>query len=293
MIESRRLSFWRGFNAHHFAAYFLRRLFVSPHLRAAAARLAALRVNWRRGRPVTAGTSESVAQRLREQGCALLAPFLNDRQIGEIRTYLQAHTGIAGGRRVVVDEHTSGIQRAIYPLATILACPHLLELANHPELLDIAGAYLGCVPTISTVGLQWTFPGAWDPSSVQRFHRDTEDWRFVKFFVYLSDVETDSGPHRYVLASHRKRAKLRGAHDDAGVVEKHGAERILTITGPRGTNFIEDTWGIHKGEPPSARPRLMFDVMYSVGPVPLYEYRPVTLPGAHRYDRYVNRLILA
>jgi len=38
-------------------------------------------------------------------------------------------------------------------------------------------------------------------------------------------------------------------------------ERVL---GPAGTTFIADTWGIHKGRAAQTRPRLNFQVTYSI-----------------------------
>jgi hypothetical protein len=43
------------------------------------------------------------------------------------------------------------------------------------------------------------------PSSevTQRFHYDTAHPHFIKFFVYLTDVDSDNGPHCVVPTSHR------------------------------------------------------------------------------------------
>ncbi len=193
-----------------------------------------------------------------------------------------------------MDESTRGMQRASYPLATILACPHILDLINTPDLLDIAAGYLGCKPTITTVGIHWSFPGNWAPSSVQTYHRDQEHWRFIKFFVYLTDVDMDSGAHRFLLGSHRSMGRLRlASYSNEEVEEGFGQGKVRTVIGKKGTNFAEDTWGIHRGIMPVTRARLMVDVMYAVGAVPIYEDHPVRVEGAERYDRYVNRLIVA
>lgn len=293
MIPSRQLSFGRGFNAHHFAAYFLQRGLSHLHVRRLGATVSAWSVNLRQKHPTPDAAPDAVAQ-LRERGCLLLPPLLEAGQIDEIHAYLRQQDAISGGRSLRVDETTRSVQRASYPLRTILSCPHLLALINAPRLLDIATAYLGCKPTISAIGLHWSFPGDWPPTSVQQYHRDTEDWRFLKFFTYLTDVDLDSGPHRFILDSHRAPAGRRAAaYADAHVLARHGKDKVMTITGPRGTNFAEDTWGIHKGEQPVSRPRLMFDVMYSVRPVPIYDYRPERIGPRNACDPYINRLILA
>jgi hypothetical protein len=81
-------------------------------------------------------------------------------------------------------------------------------------------------------------------------------------FVYLTDVEDDGGPHRYVLWSHRTRGRLRlTPYADAHVIERYGADNVYTVIGPRGNTFIENGWGIHEGHPPSGKRRLLLAVM--------------------------------
>jgi hypothetical protein len=68
---------------------------------------------------------------------------------------------------------------------------------------------------------------------------------------------------------------------------------MLKIIGPKGTAFIADTWGVHKGHMPIARPRLLLQIQYSILPVMKFEYEPVRAPNAEQFNRYTNRLVLA
>jgi hypothetical protein len=86
-------------------------------------------------------------------------------------------------------------------------------------------------------------------AAAQQFHFDLDRLRFVKLFVYLSDVDERTGPHVYVRGSHRlKPAHLRrdGRHADE-VVEQAYPGRAEPITGDRGSMFLADTLGLHKG----------------------------------------------
>jgi hypothetical protein len=167
-----------------------------------------------------------------------------------------------------------------YPIPVVLGCPHLLELANEPRLLTLVGAYLGCKPTIITWGLLRSRPAIGSAAITQKFHRDREGWRSVKLFVYLTDVDEVAGPHMYACGSHRTRSSLRArCYSDAEVAARTGPQTIDTITGEAGFGFLADTFGLHKGESPAARERLILQIHYACVPSPLYIYGPLRLSG--------------
>ncbi len=123
--------------------------------------------------------------------------------------------------------------------------------------------------------LWWTFPTksarVADKSlaSLDRYHFDLDDWHALKFFFYLTDVDQDSGPHVYVVVSHRRRSLkhqltlLVGDPTDE-IVGFYGPDSLLTITGPAGKGFVEDPFGFHMGTVPNKAPRLMMEVGFGV-----------------------------
>jgi hypothetical protein len=182
---------------------------------------------------------------------------------------------------------------AAYPLSTLLDCQVVRDFANSPVLLTIARNYLGCTPTISSIGVRWSFPKPSRLDGTQIFHRDVDDWRFMKAFIYLTDVDHESGPHRYVKRTHCTSSRLRALpYSSVQLEQEYGAETIETVVGPRGTTFLADTFGIHCGMPPLTRPRLILQVQYSVLPIYAFRYDPLKLPISSGENRYVNRLLL-
>jgi hypothetical protein len=147
--------------------------------------------------------------------------------------------------------------------------PEAREIANDPQVLAIATAYLGCRPHIDEPLAWWSFPR---PSAYQEqfFHRDNPSSRWLKLFVYLADVGPNDGPHVFVRSSHKTNELLKtGARfTDQAVREACGSERVVEITGPFGTAFLEDTYGLHKGELPKVGTRLVLEVTYSAYAVP-------------------------
>jgi hypothetical protein len=103
------------------------------------------------------------------------------------------------------------------------------------------------------------------------FHYDLDDFKFIKFFFYLTDVDAGSGPHVAVRTSHLRRRvarfgdrlKVRRYSDDE-VIGLYGRDQIVSITGPAGMGFAEDTICIHKGQTPVSRERLILQFQYAL-----------------------------
>lgn len=149
--------------------------------------------------------------------------------------------------------------------------PDVQRLMADPVFLALAQAYLGCGPILDIVTMWWSVPFGGTPSEdgAQLFHFDMDRVKWLKFFVYLTDVTADTGPHQFVAGSHRtgqtpQRLLRRGYArlSDADVRSAMPAAKVVTFTGPRGTVFAEDTRGLHKGVPPRFGNRLVFELEY-------------------------------
>jgi hypothetical protein len=169
------------------------------------------------------------------------------------------------GRRFLLAQYFNTRQR----------CPLIARLVEDPVLLEIAARYLGTVPRLVGVGLWWSYPEEANALArnlaAQMFHFDLDDFKFIKFFFYLTDVDSSAGPHLIVRGTHRDKSPiLRGEamkirrYSDEEVETAFGKDRIVSIMGPAGTGFAEDTLCIHKGAPPAARARLLLQVQYAL-----------------------------
>jgi hypothetical protein len=232
---------------------------------------------------------------LRRHGIARLPELLPAAAISDMLAWLAPREVIGpGGLRGPLAALPVGTAMAAYALESVLDCPHVLGVMNHPAVIDIAETYLGCRPTISSVGLRWSLPTPARATDVQHFHRDTDDWRFLKLFIYLTEVDAAAGPHLYVTGSHATAGRLRARpYTQAEIEQRYGPAAIQPVTGPAGTSFIADTYGIHAGAVPEARPRLILQVQYSVLPIFAFAYAPVRLPSAPPIDGYRHRLLVA
>jgi hypothetical protein len=267
-----------------------------PWLRHTVATLVAATLRVRHGtslsrQPLNVRDQTAVAQ-LRTHGIAMLPDLIPDSTIDALLAYFQPREAMdKHGQLAPIAAMPVGTTMALYPSPTILASPDVLRVINNHSVLKIAAAYLGCQPTLSSIGVRWSLPGAATPEGTQRFHRDMEDFRFLRLFVYLTDVDVDAGPHVYVTKSHLSAGRLLKKFANRANQKRSEGDNIQTIVGGRGTAFIADTYGIHAGMVPTKTPRLILQVQYSLLPNYTMAYAPVP-NTALSVDRYINRLLV-
>jgi hypothetical protein len=276
--------------------YYSQRIVTLPALRGGIAALIARVIRASQGKLCTRTYSQDVGE-LNRAGFVNLGELLSTQQCADIHVFLRGKAlsdRYAEDKLFTLDTVPAAVGMAEYGLADIINCPHILALANSERLLVLAEQYLGCKPTLSSLMLRWSFPTDAPIGNVQRFHRDADDWRYLKIMVYLTDVTVENGPHVYVLGTHRQAAPIRiRIEGDEEIRRRYSKEAVKVVTGTQGTGFAADTAGIHKGEVPREGRRLMLQVQYSLLPGFAYRYCPQQYSGALKFDRYVNRLLVA
>jgi len=179
------------------------------------------------------------------------------------------------------------------PAQTLMENPVVQDMVSDPLLLDISQRYFGASPVFDFVALWWSPPYLKHASSeaAQLFHFDMDRLKFLKFFVYLTDVGPDNGPHTYIAGSHKR--KPRELHRDGRILDEEIAQYysdsdIVEITGPRGTVFVADTRGFHKGKAPMYGDRLILQSVFATN---LFgeNYSPIYVNGKFT-ERFVARI---
>lgn len=138
------------------------------------------------------------------------------------------------------------------------------------RILAIAGSYLGVAPRFRMFSLHSTalVPEGSGARFSQRWHRDPDDRKIVKVFLYVNDVlDIGTGPFMYVRGSHDG-GQWRdpypqlfpvGSYPPNGAVEKLiPAADIMRCFGRKGTIIFCDTSGFHKGGYSTKKRRLMY-----------------------------------
>jgi hypothetical protein len=295
-----RLSIGKGFRPGRSFLYYSQRLVTIPGLRRAVIALIGAGVRLSRPlrplMPAPTAAQQQTASCLAIQGYAPLGPLFNQQQCDDIHAFIASITLTDRDNSRApfnVENLPVDVRIGEYALEDVVRCPHILALANSPELIGLAARFIGCKPTISGLRLRWSFPVAEGESILQKFHRDAEDWRYFKVMVYLTDVDGTAGPHVFVRGSHLTAASMRIYYrSDEEVKRRYGADNLLEIPGAAGSGFAVDTSGLHKGTAPTGKARLLLQLQYSLLPCYAYEYEPVDYAGGLALDPYINRLIV-
>ena len=149
-----------------------------------------------------------------------------------------------------------------------------LKLTLEKRVLDIANEYMGMWTKLKYYDLAMTLPvpaGA-DAVQSQRWHRDPQEKKIFKMFIYLNDVGDDAGPFYYVVESNDdgKYGELFPQKTPEGIyvkeedlLKKISSENIKKMTAPAGTVIFCDTSGIHKGGYATKNERLMFTSFFT------------------------------
>lgn len=172
----------------------------------------------------------------------------------------------------------------------LIAIKEIAEIASDPNILNVVSDFLGCKPTLSSVNMWKSLEGKENAKAAQNFHRDMDDFKFVKLFIYLTNVDMESGPHVYIESSSiDKSFRKIGRFNDQEIEAHYGANKVKYFTEPMGSVFFVDTFGIHKGLLPKGKNRLLLQLEYSINPIIAYDYKKVT-PPISEFDPYVFRL---
>ncbi len=177
-------------------------------------------------------------------------------------TQVEQIVGFCGQQAVVSNPH--------------LRCQSVHDIAHDPKLLEVVKGFFGVEPVLFSSSLYWT----WPPESEEKrqkalalkskFHYDVGDFKTLIMFIYLTDVDENSGPHVVIAGTHKRKTPLRLLTrylNDSIAYEEFG-DRINVITGQRGTGFFEDLTCYHKHSV-GQKPRLMLTICYLLQRSPL------------------------
>lgn len=152
-----------------------------------------------------------------------------------------------------------------------LTSPAVRSVAYDPNVISMVSAYMGVAPIVFNSCLAVANPSGRMQKEPGRactrdFHYDVGDFRSLTLFLYLNDVDDDGGPHVLIPSSNRSiplrkfGSRFMGYGD---AVRLFGEERMVTVTGLKGTAFLEDLVNWHKRSL-SSKARYSLSVTYTL-----------------------------
>lgn len=143
----------------------------------------------------------------------------------------------------------------------------ITSLIFDPVIIEIISKYLGIEkPALIHLCMWWTFKSnniMGSSEAAQLYHYDLDHIKWLKVFIYLTDVGNEDGPHVYIPKSHKsgnknykllERGYSRVNDNEMSQFQKIEPKKVL---GPAGSIIIGDTKCFHKGSPVISNPRLV------------------------------------
>jgi hypothetical protein len=153
----------------------------------------------------------------------------------------------------------------------LVANEDIQRLMCDPTFLAVAQAYLKTLPVFDLAAMWWTtgFQKEADSASAQLYHFDMDHNKWIKIFIYLTDVTPENGPHCYIEGTHKPLSKPGSLLDrgyaripDMDLREHYSPDRFKEVCGPVGTIIAGDTSAFHKGKPVVHGHRLVLEFEY-------------------------------
>ena len=245
--------------------------------------------------PMTHGDTSEIARELHDQGI-VVGPadrFLSNE--GRDALARAAHRLIERSRSdeiqaVVQGAVTSDERKKDYLINLIKAHGRIpgsspvLRVALDQKLLETVARYLGFWPRLHSIGAWLNYPTPAEAQASQLWHRDPEDLKLIKVFIYLEDVGEQNGPFTYIPKTHPFGSRAQEALacqakriDDKRMRRYFNERRWRVCTGPANTMILADTVGFHRGGKPDTGTRLLITFTYTSA-TPFVE-RPLAIKG--------------
>jgi len=148
----------------------------------------------------------------------------------------------------------------------------LLSIAHDGLLKLVVDSYLNGNSKLRNAQIWVTRPGgsiAAMSEAAQFYHFDLDTHKWLKVFIYLTDVGFNNGPHCAVMGTHlpetksitlRKRGYQRISDDD---IDAYQEQEQVQFLGSAGTIIVGDTKAYHKGLPVLDGERRLLQLLYS------------------------------
>jgi hypothetical protein len=232
-----------------------------------------------------------IISHLKRDGVVTVPNFIDSKVVKNLRGQFETMHGNCIGEdgmaKLEKFSEATGV-RLQFETETMLSNPEIREIVSNPYFQEISAGYFGSVPIFCGVNAWWSLPKT-NASTVeldraaQLFHFDHDYPAFLKFFIYLTDVDKNSGPFTYVKQTHRNKVVWEdGRVTDERINATYG-DAVSENMGKAGDLIIADTLGFHKGQRVLSNPRLILQVEFAVSrlgascqyPLLPSKYRPI------------------
>ncbi|MDB9739694.1 phytanoyl-CoA dioxygenase family protein [Candidatus Pelagibacter sp.] len=166
-----------------------------------------------------------------------------------------------------------------YDIQTTANCPHIFDIVNDDKLIETLSTYFNGPYKLDYMSTWWSFKNLKEnpKEKTQYFHRDIDNFNFVKLFIYLTDVDDLNGAHQYIRFSHTKKIEntISTKTVSFDMIKKNIKDKdVYSFVGKSGSAVLENTYGLHRGSTPKSKDRLMLSMTFSLIKTPYSPVKP-------------------
>ena len=185
---------------------------------------------------------------LKNQGYARVDHLFSDKDFQVLNDYLSEKQKALEQAKTqqLVQTKDFWVRLSDSDLAQGMTTEHpLVALSLKKDLLEIVTSYLGSAPFFEYVLLTHSTPSKSPLKSSQLWHQDHDNDRMIKFFVYLSDVNSiEDGP--FTLLPKTANEKIKNSFfpkhlSDEAVEKDYSLAQKVEIKGQKFSAFLVDT----------------------------------------------------
>lgn len=171
-----------------------------------------------------------------------------------------------------------------------------VQFALQPTLINALAQIYGEIPRLDYVAVTHSKPSGPKLKYSQLWHRDYDDVKVIKLFVYLTDVKDGDGPFTFVPGpvSDKVGFSLRSHRPDEEMQRVLDVDQALSVKGPRLSSFmVETSRCFHMGSRVAGgHDRLMYTATYISAPR-IYPERPRPFFKTDGSESPLERALLA
>ncbi len=152
----------------------------------------------------------------------------------------------------------------------LVTCRSTLDIVFSDVVIDIATEFYGARPAITGCNLLKSFVNDLPEAGYNMFHVDVQSPRFIKFFVYPSDVDEETGPFCIVKGSHRRKPagwRMNNNRTLTDIKNTFGADSVHRITARAGDLIIANPTAFHRAQKPQKHARRALMINTGLHPI--------------------------
>ena len=207
--------------------------------------------------------------------------------------------------RFFKNDRPSDLDAGYFDNYTVARCPYIFDVVNDPLIIKTLSTFFGCPYKLDFLSGWWSFKN--DSKEIQEktqyYHRDFDNFNFIKLFLYLTDVDESSGAHQYIKFTHKKDFSEDFIRKGGGIsrkvqsineLQENLSKDIQTFKGKSGSVVLENTLGLHRAKRPEINDRLMIAMSFSLVKTPFGPSKPFLNfhdldTNLSNYNRYLNQ----